>query len=209
MERRLEVRTNDAWLAALRSQGPDCSAAVRDLEQYLRRALSKIVPGRLSAEDLSELLQESLTRIVESLDSFRGDSAFTTWATAIATRVAFTEARRRQVRRERPGAFDALRDEIQDLACPQSLPADAVLSRANLLQALEHAIATSLTERQRLAVLAELRGIPTIEIADQLGTNQNALYKLVHDARKKLRRSLLSAGFTAESLHDHAAEAAR
>ena len=61
-------------------------------------------------------------------------------------------------------------------------------------------IAEDLTERQRTAILAELRGVPTIEIAERMGTNQNALYKLVHDARKKLRRALLDAGFSESEL---------
>jgi len=69
------------------------------------------------------------------------------------------------------------------------------------MDALRHAIATQLSERQRVAILAELRGVPTVEIAERLGSNQNALYKLTHDARKKLRTALVADGFTAESLH--------
>ena len=51
-------------------------------------------------------------------------------------------------------------------------------------------------------IVAELQGIPTIEIAEHLGTNQNALYKLGHDARRKLRAALNDAGFTGEHIHD-------
>lgn len=189
----MEPRSNGAWIEALQGEGEACAAAVRNLEGYLGRVLGKAVGGRLGEEAVAELVQESVVRIVQHLSSFRGDSAFTTWAAGIATRVAFTELRRRNVRER---AFDEV---VRDAGRPAPAP-DEALSRADLLQSLERAIATCLTERQRTAILAELRGIPTVEIAARLDTSQNALYKLTHDARRKLRAALLDAGFTAESL---------
>jgi len=180
---------------------------VRDLEAYLARVLGKGLRGRLSADDVAELVQESLVRIAASLGSFRGDSAFTTWAGGIAMRVAFTELRRRSVRERALDAFAVAEDEVCALPSPSPSPLDEVEARSLLLQALHRAIQTHLTERQRIAVLAELRGVPTVEIAERLGTNQNALYKLVHDARKRLRGALLEGGFSVESLHEHVTEA--
>ena len=78
--------------------------------------------------------------------------------------------------------------------------ADIPLTLEHLFAALDVAIHTRLSERQRTAVLAELHGLPTVEIAARLETNQNALYKLVHDARKKLRTALQDQGFDAEAL---------
>jgi RNA polymerase sigma-70 factor (ECF subfamily) len=92
-------------------------------------------------------------------------------------------------------------------ACAGAPAPDEALSRTHLYQVLESAIATRLTERQRLAIVAELRSIPTVEIAERLGTNTNALYKLTHDARRRLHQALVEAGFTADSIHMHAAEA--
>jgi len=202
-------RTNEAWVAALRTGGEDAAPAVRDLEGYLGRILRSVMRHRFSDEGIGELVQESVVRIVEHLPSFRGDSAFTTWAAGIATRVAFTELRRASVRDRRHKPFDDVQDEARALAGPRTpSPSDAV-ARADLLRALESAIATSLTERQRTAILAELRGIPTVEIAERLGTNQNALYKLTHDARKKLKRALLEAGFGADTLRGDVPEVPR
>jgi len=61
---------------------------------------------------------------------------------------------------------------------------------------LQLAITDTLTERQRTAVLGELTGVPSDVLAERLGVNRNALYKLHHDARKKLKAVILAAGFT-------------
>jgi RNA polymerase sigma-70 factor (ECF subfamily) len=61
-------------------------------------------------------------------------------------------------------------------------------------------IQNGLTAKQRDALLAELRGMPQDEIARHLGSNRNALYKLTHDARNRLKRGLEAAGFTAEDI---------
>jgi RNA polymerase sigma-70 factor (ECF subfamily) len=65
---------------------------------------------------------------------------------------------------------------------------------------MHRVIRDGLTERQRAVLLAELRGMPQDEIARQLGSNRNALYKLTHDARKRLKQGLEQAGFTAEDI---------
>lgn len=201
-------RTNEAWLEALRDPSPAGAAVAGELHAYLSRVIGRMVGGRLG-DDVRDLVQESLVRIVASLDSFRGDSAFTTWAAGVATRVAFTELRRRSVRERREDEFGAAEQEVRELPSPSTpAPGDAA-ARTDLLAGLERAIRTRLTERQRAAILAELRGVPTIEIAERLGTNQNALYKLTHDARAKLRTALLEMGFTADSLHAASTEVPR
>lgn len=209
MKRSLEQRSNAAWIEELRGHRPGSAAAVQELEAYLRRVLGRMLHGRLSDDEQAELVQESLVRIVRSLASFRGDSAFATWATGIATRTAFTALRQRRAREAHYEPFDTVQADARLLASSHAPTPSAALSHSQLIQALEHAIATRLTERQRIAILAELRGLPTVEIARELNINQNALYKLTHDARKKLRQALLEAGFDAESLHDHASGAYR
>jgi len=205
-ELRRERRSNDEWVAALGGTGEGSALAARDLETFLRRIVGRAAGDRLGAaeEDLDEIVQESLAAVVASLASFRGDSAFTTWAAGIAIRVAFTEIRRRSVRAGRMRSIEAVEAESGPLAsASEESPGEAV-ARGQITHSLERAIATVLTERQRLAVLAELRGVPTVEIAERLRLKPNALYKLLHDARKKLRRALLAEGFTAESMHESA-----
>jgi len=207
MTERLALRSNEAWIEALRGHGHDCARAVEELATYLGRAIARGTRGQLEGEDLTEIVHESIGRIVKGLPAFRGDSAFTTWATGVALRVAFTELRRRYARARLKGAFEAITEELRGATTSIAPTPDEALSRTHLYQVLEIAIATRLTERQRVAIMAELRGIPTVEIAERLGTNTNALYKLTHDARRRLHQTLVEAGFTAESIHMHAAEA--
>jgi len=65
---------------------------------------------------------------------------------------------------------------------------------------MQEVIDTQLTEKQRTALLAEMRGVPLEEIARQLGTNRNAVYKLTHDARKKLKQGLEATGYGADDI---------
>ena len=139
--------------------------------------------------------------VVRKLATFRGDSNFLTWAAAIATHVAFTELRRRTVRKQVRDAFAEVQLDVAQLACPRTPEPSDQIAQSDIVHALHAAIATVLTERQRTAVMAELRGVPSVEVAARLGTNQNALYKLVHDARKKLRQALEAGGFGRDSLH--------
>ena len=195
MTARISRRTNDAWVEALRGGGSRSSAALGELAAYLRRMIDKGVRGRLDEADLADVVHESIRTIIQALPSFRGDSRFTTWAAGIALRVAFTELRRRYARERAMGAFEAVEAEVRRISGAGAPPPDEALARTTVHRALEHAIATRLTERQRVAIVAELKGIPTAEIARRLETNANALYKLTHDARRRLRRALLDAGF--------------
>ena len=207
MEHRLTKRSNREWITALRGEQVGGHTAVAELTAYLRRVLARILGRRddVGPDDVNDLAQEALLRVVQTMDSFRGDSAFTTWATSVATRTAFTELRRRRVRATVQADFEAV--EHDALARADGDPAiDVGSSPPAWVEALERAIESRLTERQRVVILAELRGLPTIAIAEQLGTNQNALYKLAHDARKKLRASLLADGFTAEEIHEYAGD---
>ena len=77
---------------------------------------------------------------------------------------------------------------------PGSSPLEAIHA------AMHEVIRTGLTEKQRSALLAELRGMPQDEIARHLGSNRNAIYKLTHDARRRLKRGLEAAGVTAEDI---------
>lgn len=201
------VRDNGEWIAALTGGGPEAERATATLRLTLRRALER-APGPGSGLDLEETTQEAVLQVLSSIERFRGDSAFTTWAIGIAIRTAYTELRRSSVRAGRTVAFADVAAEADEIGARR--PTDPATDAGNrqLWAALDHAIANALTDRQRVAILAELRGIPTVEIAEQLQTNQNALYKLVHDARKKLRRDLERRGFDASALRDLAAKGA-
>lgn len=199
----MSVRATAQWLAELRRHGGD-GAAAEDLRQYLRRGLAKALRSRRVAEaDLDDLAQEGLVRILEGLDGFRGDSAFTTWALAVALRAAFGLLRRRQ---HDPRALDELLSiESGDEDCDPA----RIAQRGDLLAALHRSIQRDLTVRQRTAILGELSGVPTAELAQRLGIKPNALYKLHHDARKNLRRALSAAGFGAGDVREELARATK
>lgn len=200
MSSRLPVYTDAAWLAALRGEGEGCDRMVMELGGYLRRVLGTTLRRRaLPDEVIEELTQEALSQLLGSLHTFRGDSAFSTWAAAVATRVAFTELRRRDARAEQHASFqEAQRDALEATGDLPGHAAEVQATRKSVLDALHQAIDGDLTEKQRIATLALLRGVPTIEIAEQLDSNQNAVYKLVHDARLRLRDALERRGVTPE-----------
>jgi RNA polymerase sigma-70 factor (ECF subfamily) len=190
-------RSNDEWLRALAADGLDGDSARMELRNLFVRALGRVLASRGVGQDMCEdFAQDALVRVRERLSSFRGDSQFTTWALAIATRVAFDELRHK---RWKDVSFEAITEESRGpVVFDPSVEAgqERTLVRERVLGALAEAIDRHLTERQRAVLSAELQGMPQAEIAMQLGMNRNALYKLAHDARKRVRSQLEAAGIS-------------
>jgi RNA polymerase sigma-70 factor (ECF subfamily) len=195
-------RDNETWLAHLGGAGLDQQAALSALGKALLRGLRRALPRRAGADDafLEDVVQDALVRILERLPQFEGRSRFLTWAMAVALRVAMSALRRRRWK-------DVSLDEV--IAGAGVAPARAIddgpgphahSEREAILAAMHEVIRNGLTTRQREALLAELKGMPQDEIARYLGSNRNALYKLTHDARKRLKQGLEAAGFTAEDV---------
>jgi RNA polymerase sigma-70 factor (ECF subfamily) len=192
-------RDNESWVTELRSTDSRQQAAFEDLRGALVRRLGRALAGRAAADDsfLDDVVQDTLVQILKRLDQFASRSAFLTWATSIAIHQAITELRRRR------WSDVSLQDVIgaddwgpQRMICRDS-PTDAEAERREILAALDDSIRQSLTDKQRQALVAELRGMPLEDIARCLGSNRNAVYKLTFDARKRLRQSLEAAGYRA------------
>ena len=134
------------------------------------------------------------------MDTFRGESKFTTWAHKVAVRVAFTEMRRK--RWKDISIEDLLPEDSGDftplvLADPSPDP-EKRATQESLLTMISKMLEEDLTELQRTAILAIMHGgMPLEEVARRLDTNRNALYKLLHDARKQMRDRLQEKGFSA------------
>ena len=144
-------------------------------------------------------MQEALLKVLDRLDTFEGRGRFVSWAMAIAVRVALTAIRKK---RWQGVSLDRFKEESSSPAldvADHSLRPERASLRSELLAAMDRVIHEQLTDRQWLALTAELNGMPQDEIARQLGSNRNAVYKLTHDARRKLRAGLEAAGFNAES----------
>lgn len=195
-------RTNEEWVAHLVGPPDNQSSAIEDLRQRLQRGIFYYLSRErsdlthLSTQEINQmaedLAQDATLRVIENLGSFRGDSRFTTWATKIAVRVAISDLRRA---RYKDFSLDSLTAEGDLLpasavslnSTPDPSPEGAT-ERADVMSKIDQALRDVLTERQYQALVAvALQGVPLDILAEQMGTNRNALYKLLHDARRKLR----------------------
>ena len=181
----------------LRGANPD--EALADLYDLLVRGLRAALGSYGTGVDanVEDFAQEGLIKITGNLDSFRGESRFTTWAQKIAMNVALTELKRRRWRDV------SLQDLVARREAAARGPADPRLTPEQLtfqnmvLRELHRIVDEELTDKQREAVVAViLEGMPVSEVAKRMGTNQNALYKLLHDARRKLKRRMEVAGLS-------------
>jgi RNA polymerase sigma-70 factor (ECF subfamily) len=193
-------RSNEEWLAALR--GPEKEAALADLRGLLVRGLRAALRGRMGGADPSveDFVQEALLKILDNLDSFRGESRFTVWAHKICVRTAFAEMRRSRWR-------DVSLEDVIDRQGERAVaPSDAMTdperatAKSMILADFRRYMEEDLTEKQRVALLAALGGMPLEAIADRMDTNRNALYKLLYDARKRLKRRMQVERLSAEDV---------
>jgi RNA polymerase sigma-70 factor (ECF subfamily) len=202
-------RDNDAWLNELRAGGSARDAALADLRAQLLRSLPQGISGLLSPQNpafeslIEDTVQETLLRTLKSLDTFEGRSQFTTWVYKIAVRVALNELRRR---RWRDVSLDGLENKEDGDSAPRQFASsdpmpESVVERAEILQHVEKILAEELTPRQRAAMQAiHMQGVPMEEVAHRMGTNRNALYKLLHDARLRLKHRLEREGLSPKEL---------
>ena len=155
----------------------------------MRDRLPGAGPGDL--EDLAQqAADEALVTVLRKLDDFEGRSRFSTWAYKFGVFQAGVEVRRQAWRNREV----TLPDQLAAVDRAAS-PAD-VAEASDLARALEDAIATSLSPHQRRVVLALLvDDVPIDVLAERLGSTRNALYKTLHDARARLRRSLVTQGY--------------
>jgi RNA polymerase sigma-70 factor (ECF subfamily) len=191
-----------AWVAALRAQGAERERAVARLHELLLRAARFEVRRRAAAvphlrEILEDVAQQSaddaLVAVLAKLDTFRGDSRFSTWAYKFAVLEAAVAVRRRAWQgREVPLEYEQW-PRLE--AGSQSGPGEQA-ETGELLGAVREAIDAELSPRQRdVLVAVTLNGVPIDVLAERLDTTRGALYKTLHDARRKLRERLAAGGF--------------
>jgi RNA polymerase sigma-70 factor (ECF subfamily) len=196
----MNTRTNEEWLAALTAQPEDAQAeAWNDLGNFLLRTALVYLTlqrselagwGREAIEDLAEdLAQEALIEIRTRLDQFKGKSKFTTWAYQFVVFRAASELRRHRYRNI---SFEQLQEEGVFVlpAAPEgreSVDPEQTAERRYYIRLLREIIESELNERQRAAIVGVyLQGCAMDEVAGALETSRNALYKLIHDARKRI-----------------------
>ena len=211
----MKTRTNEEWLRELESSGEGQAAAIADLRTYLLRAalyslnqshgdLAQLSPAEIEqlAEDCA---QDALLAILKHLREFRGDSKFTTWAYKFAINIALVAARREGWKRV---SLDQLLDNPDLPEWPirderMAIDPDRTALQSEVWAAMRDVIDHDLTERQRQVLKAMVFDeAPMDEIVHHLGSNRNAIYKLLHDARHKLKMHLEARGFGVQEILD-------
>ncbi len=198
-------RSNEQWLVELR--GPERDQALADLRAVLVRGLRVALAGRVRQglnEAAEDFAQEALIKIMSNLDTFRGESRFTTWAQKIAVMTASTELRRKRWRdvslQEVLDRYGTHSGESDRLADEQPTPEELTM-RNTMVATVRRLVDEELTDRQREAIVAVMfEGMPLEEAARRMGTNRGALYKLMHDARKRLKKRMEAEGLSAQDV---------
>jgi len=190
------------WLRTLRATGGERDDAVGRLHALLLRAARFEVARRRPAlphlrgnelDDIAcEAADDALMSVLARLDDFRGASRFTTWVYKFALYEAAVKLRRRAWQgREVP-----VEPETWMLCATTGLEPDEEAEQTELLHAIGDGVQTALTEHQRTVLVSlALNGVPIDVLAERLGTTRGALYKTLHDARRKLRAHLTAAGY--------------
>jgi RNA polymerase sigma-70 factor (ECF subfamily) len=187
-----EVR-RDEWISALHGPPAVREPALAELHGLLlraarfelgrRRSMLSDVP-RAEIDDMADqAADDAMVALLGKLDSFRGASRFTTWAYKFALLEAGVKARRRAWRDREVPLDEAITDN--------GPTAQQVLEDAETLRAVRDAMDTALTRHQREVFVAlALNGVPIDVLAERRGTTRGALYKTLHDARRKLRAAI-------------------
>jgi RNA polymerase sigma-70 factor (ECF subfamily) len=196
------IRSNATWLEELGGSGAVQEEALTALRELLLSGLRRSLGQRRGVDEafLEDVVQSALVKILKHFEAFEGRSRFTTWATAIAIRAGLTELRRRHWK---DVSLDEILDRSEGKGVEQVDPSvgpDRQAEGTDMISTMYGIIHKDLTEKQRTALLAELKGLPQAEIGRRMGRSRNAIYKLTHDARKRLRRGLEAAGYSVADL---------
>jgi RNA polymerase sigma-70 factor (ECF subfamily) len=193
---------SEAWVRRLSAHGREREGAVEDLHALLLRATSfeigrsdrpGSVVGSVGLDDLAvQAADDALLALLAKLHTFRGNSRFTTWAYKFALLEAAVKLRRRSWHgRELPLEADGWAHVLEDR---RESPA-GLAEASELIHAVRDAITEVLTPHQRAVLVAiTLNDVPIDVLAERRNTTRGALYKTLHDARRKLRKRLAEDG---------------
>jgi RNA polymerase sigma-70 factor, ECF subfamily len=190
------------WLRDLQRMGASRDDAIVRLHALLLRVARSVaarrrstLPGR-AAEEINDLCvqaaNDALMAVLAKLDTYLGTARFTTWACKFAIFETSSRLRRHAWRQRKVEIDDSVWDRLPDKA-PLALQQ---LENDQVIVALHRAVDEHLTQRQRLIFQSvTLDEVPIDVLAERLGTSRGAIYKMLHDARAKLRRALTVSGY--------------
>jgi RNA polymerase sigma-70 factor (ECF subfamily) len=198
-------RESAEWLRGLQADGPEREQAIERLHALLLRVARGeaarrrgTLPDR-ALDDVDDLCvqaaSDALMAILDKLNTYRGAARFTTWAYKFAIYETSSRLRRHAWRQRKVEMDDTIWDRLPDTAVA---PLQR-LERNQLMAALERAVREQLTERQRMIFQSvTVHDVPIDVLAERLASTRGAIYKTLHDARRKLRQALIEAGYGEE-----------
>jgi len=205
----LTDRTNDEWLQALSSPGAARDEALVDLRVILFSGLQRGLLGHVdtSAPEfhtlVEDFVQDSLLKILDNLQSFAGRSKFTTWAHKITIHVALSELRRK---RWQDSSLDQLTESENGdytpsyTADPNPTP-EVIAARSEMLARVNRIVEEDLTDKQRQVIkLSVIQGQPAATVGKTMAMKTNAVYKLLYDARLKIKTRLNEEGLASADI---------
>lgn len=204
------TRDNQTWITDLRSEGNRREIAIDDLRTIILRMLPSALSRWLSPNNehfeplIQDVAQETLLRVLDRMDTFEGRSKFTTWVYTIAIRIALSELRLRKWK-------EVSLDQLEENQEPDQAPfekfsnhdpdPETVVEQKQAMMKIKSIIDHELTPRQRTVMMAvNVQDVPLDVVAQRLGSNRNAVYKMMHDARVKLKRRLELEGYPPDEL---------
>jgi RNA polymerase sigma-70 factor (ECF subfamily) len=194
------------WIRVLSVTGPERESGLARLHDLLLRVavheLRRREPtsgvGGAELDDLAhQATDDAMLAVLDKLDTFRGESRFTTWVYRFAVLEVSHKLGRHYWRRHPPAVLES---EDWD-RLPDRFGADPNehAERVELIAAMRKAIDETLTDYQRnLFVALVIDAVPLDAVVAQLGTTRGAVYKVVFDARRKIRAHLVANGYLEE-----------
>lgn len=209
-------RTNEDWIQSLSSPDSRQAEAIMDLRDLLlRAALYTFVSHLQDLRDMNEYdrlamaedcAQDALQAVLAKLDDFRGESKFTTWAYKFGINIALTRARQE---RWKNISLDALSEDddplewIQFQEEFQTGDSETFSLQSEVRTAIHDVVRNELTDRQRQVLKwIAFDGVPMDVVVERLSTNRNAVYKMLHTARLKIKQHLAARGYDMEGIYD-------
>ena len=197
-------QTNEEWISAITP--PPEEAAVQQLRIYLvkglKASLYKYVDRDLN-DFVEDIAQDSVLKILDKYDTFRGDSKFTTWAMKIAVREGYSELRKKRyedISLEQYSSYSPDEKEAVEIEHDQAGP-DQVTHESMMVKKVMAMMEEELTEKQKKVIkLLMIDQMPMTVVSEKMNSNRNAIYKLVHDARMKLKNRMEVEGITPEEI---------
>lgn len=205
-----KTRDNKTWLEDLHAEGVQKEDALKDLHDILKRilpaALSRWLPVTSSHFEIfiEDIAQETILRVLDKLDSFQGRSKFTTWVYKIGVNIGLGQLR---LKKWQEVSLDGLEESKEPNETPSARFAspspgpEKMVERGDVMSMVQRMMMEELTPRQlKVMDAVAVQGVPLNVVAERIGSNRNALYKLMHDARLRLKKRLAQDGLSPADL---------